>query len=1370
MKKSIALILFLACLNNSYSQAILEDERYVPETDSLVLSKLDEWQDFKFGLLMHWGPYSQWGVVESWSICPEDYGWCERKKGENPGNYFEYLEEYEGLKTTFNPVKFDPEKWAQAAKSAGMRYMIFTTKHHDGFSMFDSKYTDYKVTDPGCAFSTNPKANITKEVFEAFRAQDMRVGAYFSKPDWHSEYYWDPYWPPFDRNVNYDPALYPEKWEKFVEFTHNQLLELLTDYGDVDIIWLDGGWVKKRDQQNLDENYAEKFAENEAANGFIKHRMVSQDIRMDELVEKAREKQPGLIVVDRAVHGKNQNYLTPENRVPEKELPYPWESCIISGGGWSYTPDATYMSGRQGVQLLVDIVAKGGNLLLNIAPSPEGEWQEGAYRLLKDYENWMNVNSEAIYDSHVLAPYKESNICMTQQENGNTYFMYMTEENETVMPATISIQSHQPAPGSAVKLLGYDQPLSWKAAGKGFVVNIPKSLRKNPPSQFVWTIKVEKLNDSNGDTGESLYKNPNAPIDERVEDLLSRMTLEEKFWQLYMIPGDLSDGKEKYKHGIFGLQVATESSSGNESEQLLNYSEGVSALETAQRINEIQKFFVEETRLGIPTIPFDEALHGLIRKDATAFPQAIGLAASFNTQLMDSVAEAIATEVSARGIRQNLSPVINIARDVRWGRVEETYGEDPFLTSKMATSYINAFEKKGIITTPKHFVANVGDGGRDSYPIHFNERLLEEVYFPAFRSSIQNAGARSIMTAYNSLDGTPATANNWLLNEKLKTDWGFQGFVISDAGATGGANVLHFTAKDYAEATKEALEGGLDVIFQTSYEHYPLFFEAFESGMIDEKIIDNAVKRVLRAKFELGLFENPYVSTSSLKKKDFVHEHKGLAKQAALESIVLLKNEAETLPLKKNIGSIAVIGPEAKDPRLGGYSGPGNNPVSILEGLQTRAGKSVEILYSKGCKRTTEDFVVIPSELFFHSEEGVLKSGLLASYYNNITMDGDPALVRIDPNIYFQWTLFSPNQEKINYDYFSARWTGKLKATSTGTVEIGFRGDDGYRLYIDDELVIDNWKKQTVGQVTRPFDFEAGKNYDIVVEFYETSGSVHFEMIWSAGIEKEAQQSISEAVAIAKKADMAVVCVGIEEGEFNDRAYLSLPGYQEALIREVAKTGTPITVLLVGGSAITMENWRNEVDAIVDVWYPGDEGGSAIADILFGDYNPAGRLPVSFPVHESQLPLYYNHKPTGRGDDYTNLTGKPLFPFGFGLSYTEFSYSDLHLEKSTIHTTDSVQIRFTVTNTGAFDGDEVVQLYIRDELTSVARPLKELKGFQRIHLKKGETKEVHFMITPELLTMLDKDLNPVVEPGEFRLMIGASSNDIRLREMLTVRN
>ncbi len=866
------------------------------------------------------------------------------------------------------------------------------------------------------------------------------------------------------------------------------------------------------------------------------------------------------------------------------------------------------------------------------------------------------------------------------------------------------------------------------------------------------------------------YKNPDLSIEERVNDLLSKMTLKEKFWQLYMIPGDLSNGKEKYKYGLFGLQVNTRGKTGNESEQILDYTGGTEAKETAEKINRIQKYFVEETRLGIPIIPFDEALHGLIRKGATIFPQSIALAATWDTTLMKKVAKAIAMETKSRGIRQILSPVVNIARDVRWGRTEETYGEDPFLTMQMAVSYVSQFEKSGIITTPKHFVANVGDGGRDSYPIHYNDRLLEEIYFPAFKACIQKAGASSIMTAYNSLDGRPCTQNNRLLNRKLKKDWNFKGFVISDAGATGGANVLHYITKDYAESTKEAIENGLDVILQTSYDHYPLFYEAFEKGMIDEEAVDNAVRRVLRAKFKLGLFENPYVDVSEIEKFKKQKENKYLAKRAALESIVLLKNKKHLLPIEKSIKSIAIIGVDAVEARLGGYSGQGNNPVSILQGVKNKIGKSVRINYSPGCGRHSETFNTVPANSLFHYEKGKKVRGLKGEYFNNITFEGQPVLRRIDDKIDFRWTLYSPDQKKVNYDFYSVRWTGKLIAPKTGNFDIGLKGDDGYRLFINGKLIIDNWHKQSFHQITKKYFFEKGKEYDLRVEFYETAGNVWLKMIWNVGVNSKWKQKNQKAVDIAKNSDIAIIVAGIEEGEFRDRAILSLPGHQEELINAVAATGKPVVVILVGGSAITMNNWIDNVSSIIDIWYPGEEGGNAVADVLFGDYNPAGRLPITFPVHEGQLPLYYNHKPTGRGDDYINLRGKPLFPFGFGLSYTTFKYHDFKIDNPEITTTDTAFIRFKLSNTGNYDGEEVVQLYIKDLFASVVRPVMELKGFQRLYLKKGETKQVEFMITPEMLSMYNDKLNKVVEPGEFRIMLGSSSNDIRLRAILKVKN
>lgn len=860
------------------------------------------------------------------------------------------------------------------------------------------------------------------------------------------------------------------------------------------------------------------------------------------------------------------------------------------------------------------------------------------------------------------------------------------------------------------------------------------------------------------------YKDAALPVDERVKDLLGRMTAEEKFWQLFMIPGDLDNvAADQYKHGIFGFQVSAASGGKGETQQMLSYNTSEGGLALTKKINAIQRYFVEQSGLGIPIIPFDEALHGLVRDGATAFPQAIGLAATFDTTLMRQVSAAIAREAKARGIRQILSPVINIANDVRWGRVEETYGEDPFLTSAMGVAFVRSFEKMNIITTPKHFIANVGDGGRDSYPIHFSERFLEETHFIPFKACFALGGSRSVMTSYNSYDGIPCTANDWLLNKKLKQDWGFDGFVVSDASATGGSVVLHNTAPNSATAGQQAINAGLDVIFQTEYRHHQLFIPPFLDGRVDQKRMDDAVARVLKAKFQLGLFEQPYVSEEAVIQLLKDKSHKELARKAALESIVLLRNEKNTLPFHKNVRTIAVIGKEATEARLGGYSGPGNGKVSILEGMKQRAG-NVRVTFSEGVERMNEAWKVIPAE-FLSNEKG---PGLRGEYFNNVTLQGEPTVVKDVEKIDFLWTLSSPDRA-IRKDFYSVRWTGKIKSPKAGTFKIGLDGNDGFRLFVNNKLLVDNWKKQTYSTVLSGFNFEKDKSYDVRIEFFEPVGNAKLKLIWNVEVSNDWQAGIEKAVDAARNADVAVIVAGIHEAEFQDRAMLSLPGHQEELIRKVASAGKPVVVVLVGGSAITMNNWLDQAGSIVDVWYPGEEGGHAVAQVLFGDYNPAGRLPVTFPLHEAQLPLVYNHKPTGRGDDYYNLSGLPLFPFGFGLSYTNFTYSDLRLDKNDLLKNESTTLRCKIKNTGAVAGDEVVQLYITDVLASVARPVMELKGFQRIHLAPGESKEVTFRLSPALLTMLNEEMETVVEPGDFRLMIGASSRDIRLKETLRVK-
>lgn len=859
-----------------------------------------------------------------------------------------------------------------------------------------------------------------------------------------------------------------------------------------------------------------------------------------------------------------------------------------------------------------------------------------------------------------------------------------------------------------------------------------------------------------------VYKNPKASIDSRIQDLISKMTPEEKFWQLFMIPGDVTaENKTQFKNGIFGLQVSAAAQGAGNAQQMLSYNTSEDALSLVKKVNKTQRFFVEETRLGIPIIPFDEALHGLVRQGATAFPQSIGLAASFDTTMLAQIGTAIAKEARARGLRDLLAPVINIATDVRWGRVEETYGEDPYLTTVLGHAFMRAIEKENIVVTPKHFIANVGDGGRDSYPIEMSKHFLEEIHFPPFKDAVKNVGIRSLMTSYNSVFGTQATANSWLLTEKLRKEWGFKGFVISDAGAVGGANVLHFTAKDYKDATAQAIKAGLDVIFQVDYNHYKLFLPAFLDGSIPQSRIDDAVARVLRAKFELGLFEQPYVDEKLAQKMLKDDRNRKLAKEAALKSFVLLKNDHNTLPIQ-NAKKILVLGEDAIEARLGGYSGTGNNKVSIVQGLKDAVGKSIEISYLKGSSREPKIFLPVDSQ-FLSADQ---KVGLIGTYYKGLNPTGNAVLTRRDKQIDFSWTLYPPD-EQLALDDYSVSWSGYIKTDKTGEVNIGLEGNDGFRLYLDNKLIIDNWDKRSFDLVTKPFQFEKDKSYAIKVEFYEPKGNAKVKLVWDYNVKPG--NEIAEAVEAAKNTDAVVIVAGIKEGEFLDRAMLNLPGNQEQLIQEVAKLGKPVTVVLVGGSAINMKPWLKSVPAVLNVWYPGEAGGTAVAETLLGKSNPSGKLPITYPVDEAQLPLVYNHKPTGRGDDYNNLSGEPLFPFGYGLSYTTFSYADLKFSKTNISRNETATLSFTLTNTGAYEGEEVVQLYMRPLLSKLAQPVLALRAFKRIHLNPGEKKTVTFTIDKEVLQTLNIDNEWLVESGDYRIMIGSSSKALYLKDTLTVK-
>jgi beta-glucosidase len=710
-------------------------------------------------------------------------------------------------------------------------------------------------------------------------------------------------------------------------------------------------------------------------------------------------------------------------------------------------------------------------------------------------------------------------------------------------------------------------------------------------------------------SGRPAYRDPALPTDRRVEDLLGRMTAEEKFRQLFMVPGDLAAGTDVWKDGIFGLQVRG----------------AADARQAAEKLNAVQRFFLEETRLGIPIVPFEEALHGLVSPGATAFPQAIGLAATWDVDLVAEVADAVSAETRGRGIRQVLSPVVNIARDVRWGRVEETYGEDPLLASRMAVAFVRAFEKRGVIATPKHFVANVGAGGRDSYPIADGERQLREIDFPPFVAALREGGARSIMTSYNSWDGIPCSAHPRLLTEILKGEWAFDGFVISDANSVGGMNDLHLTSGSFLESGRQAWANGLDVIFQTEVGHAALFGAAITDGLVGRERVDDAVRRVLRAKMELGLFEDPFVDPAEAERTNGRPGHRDLARRSAAGSLVLLRNEGGLLPVGVDGSrSIAVIGPDAVEARLGGYSGPGIRKVALLDAVRQRAGANASVRYAEGCGR-------------------------------------------------------------------------------------------------------------------------------------------------GAGDKADLEAAVDEAVRLARGADLAIVAAGIEEGEGRDRADIRLPGRQAEMIRAIAATGTPTVVVLYGGSAVDIADWLEAADAVLMAWYPGEAGGDAVADVLWGDADPSGRLPITFPRRVGQLPLVYNHKPTGRFDGYLDTTGDPLFPFGYGLSYAEFAYSGLVIEPKEIDSGGTARVTCTVTNAGRRAGAEVIQLYVRDRLATVARPVLELKGFRKVGLEPGAAAKVSFALGPDELSLIDAKMRKVVEPGDFEILVGASSRDIRLKGVLTVK-
>lgn len=847
--------------------------------------------------------------------------------------------------------------------------------------------------------------------------------------------------------------------------------------------------------------------------------------------------------------------------------------------------------------------------------------------------------------------------------------------------------------------------------------------------------------------------------DDRVRDLLARMTPEEKFAQLYVSPGDPRDDRAALAHGAYGIQLLPDPA------DTLPMSAAERARRAAERINRVQHFFTDSTRLGIPALLVEEGVHGLVQPGATVFPAAIALAATWDTARVAEVAAVIAQEARARGIRQLIAPVLNLGRDPRWGRTEETFGEDPRLASAMGAAMVRTLEGAGVVTTPKHLIANFGDGGRDSWPVGLSWRTLEGTYAPPFRAAL-GAGARSVMAAYNAVDGVPATQSRDLLTARLRGAWGFGGLVISDQAGVGGANVLHFTAADYAEATTQAFAAGLDVIFQSRFDQARLFSPPVLDGRVPMATVDSAVARVLRLKVALGLFDAPYVTAVAIKRTLADSAPRSLARDVAAASLVLLRNERQALPLTPAVRRVLVLGPDATQARLGGYTVAGARGRSIADGLRDALGARATVTMLPGVARVPRAVVPVDSLSLEHETPAGRRAGLRGEYFH--ALDGSaPVATRDDPQVDFHWTLSGPVRA-LSRDWYAVRWTGALVPRTAGTVHLGVEGNDGWRLWLGDSLMMDNWGKRSHARHLVPVRLTPGRRVPIRLEYRETTGNGHVRLVWNAGVRDDDPARIREAVAAARTHDAVVVVAGIEEGEFRDRASLALPGKQEPLIRAVAATGTPVTVVVVGGGAVTMP-WLDKARAVLLAWYPGQAGGDAVADVLTGRTSPAGRLPFTMPVSEGQLPLTYDHEPTGRGDDYVDLTGQPLFPFGHGLSYTTFAYDSLVVTPAEPAATGPVTVRARVRNTGPRAGDEVVQLYVRRPVAPIAQPVLQLAAFARVALAPGEARTVAFTLDREALGIVGADGRRVPHAGPLRLYVGSSSRELALRATATLR-
>ncbi len=829
-------------------------------------------------------------------------------------------------------------------------------------------------------------------------------------------------------------------------------------------------------------------------------------------------------------------------------------------------------------------------------------------------------------------------------------------------------------------------------------------------------------------TGGYPFQNPSLTIDVRVNDLVSRLTLDEKVKQmLYDAPAI--------------------------------------------------------PRLGVPEYNWwGEALHGVARAGkATVFPQAIGMAATWDSDLMFRVASVISDEARAkhhdsirkgrRGIYEGLtfwSPNINIFRDPRWGRGMETYGEDPYLTARLGVQFVKGMQANDpkyykTISTPKHFAVHSGpEPDRHVFDAVIDERDLRETYLPAFRATVLEANAQSVMCAYNRFRGEPCCGSSELLQKILREEWGFSGYVVSDCWAIMDFYTSHKVDQTAPQAAARALIAGTDLNCGVTYDSLGV---AVRQGLVSEQLVDVAVKRLFRARFRLGMFDPPglvpYANIPASNNDSRMHQR--LAVEAARKSIVLLKNEGNLLPLQKSVRTIAVIGPNADDVDLllGNYNGLPSSPVTPLAGIKQGAPRGTKVIYARGCSvaENIPQLDSVPSRMLFTQQSGSRKAGLTGEYFNNNRFEGKPFIMRVDPLIDFNWWE-DPPVRGMKVDSFSIRWNGVLVPPMDGRYALGVRAYGGARLWIADSLLFDASDRHSVITQSKDVTLKAGVDYAVRVEYWDRRADASIQLVWSP----PAPDLREQALAAAKSADAVVMLMGLSprlEGEEmtvevpgfkgGDRIDLGLPRVQEELIQAVAAVGKPVVLVLLNGSAVAV-NWEaDHIPAIVEAWYPGQAAGTALAEVLFGAYNPAGRLPVTFYKSAGQIPPFSNY--TMEGKTYRYFRGEPLFPFGHGLSYTTFEYGNLKLPSST-RAGENVSVSVDVKNSGSRSGEEVVQLYVTELEASAPVPIRSLQGFRRVQLKAGESTTVAFTLTPRQLSLIDAELKRVVEPGSIEISVG----------------